>query len=352
MNYIGSKIKLLSFIDSSIKEVIGNDKCEVFCDIFAGTGTVGAHFKKHGYKIIANDLQYYSYVLNRQIIGNHLEFKFEGLFNVIPNLKNIDINNRKDFVCDYLTKIKNKKGFIYTNYSPNENSERMYLTAGNAQKCDAIRTRIKYWKERKLINENEYYFLLSSLLKSVDTLANVLSVYGAHLKYFKKAALKKFELKPYPLIINDKEHEIYNKDANLLIKDIETDILYIDPPYNERQYATNYHLLETIARYDKPFIYGKTGLRPYKNQKSKYCSTENAKKAFEELIKNAKAKYIFVSYNNEGILSKNDIKNILEKRGEYGSFEQKYSRYKSDSKRNYKAKYTIEYLHYCKVQDI
>jgi adenine-specific DNA-methyltransferase len=348
MNYIGSKIKLLPFIDESIKKVIGDDDCNVFCDLFAGTGSVGAHFKKQGYKIIANDLQYYSYVLNKQIIGNHLEFEFNGLIEVVPKLENSLIENRKHIVCDYLNTIRKKEGFIFTNYSPNKNSERMYLTSDNAKKCDAIRTRIEYWKQRNLINDNEYYFLISSLIKTVDNLANVLSVYGAYLKHFKKRALKTLELKPYDLIINDKEHQIYNEDANLLIKDIETDILYIDPPYNERQYATNYHLLETIAKYDKPVIYGKTGLRPYQHQKSKYCSIESAKKTFIELIKNAKAKYIFVSYNNEGIISKDDLKNILESKGQYGCFEQKYTRYKSDSKRDYKAKYTIEYLHYCK----
>lgn len=351
MNYIGSKIKLLPFLETSIKEVIGNDTCNTFCDIFAGTGTVGAHFKKQGYKIIANDIQYYSYVLNKQIIGNHLEFKFESLFKVIPILEDTEIVNRKYVVCNYLNKIKDKKGFIFKNYSPNDNSERMYLTNENAKKCDAIRTRIEYWKQRKLINENEYFFLIASLIKNVDNIANVLSVYGAYLKYFKERALKTFSLKPYTLIINDKEHEIYNEDANKLIKNIETDILYIDPPYNDRQYATNYHMLETIALNDKPQIYGKTGLRPYQHQKSKYCTMEHAKKTFEELIKNAKAKYIFVSYSNEGILSKDEIGTILSTKGEYGCFEQKYTRYKSDSKREYKAKYTIEYLHYCKVQN-
>lgn len=348
MNYIGSKIKLLPFIEESINKVIGDEKCETFCDIFAGTGSVGAHFKKQGYKIIANDLQYYSYVLNKQIIGNHLEFKFEGLTSIVTELKDSLIENRKYIVCEYLTKIRKKEGFIFKNYSPNKNSDRMYLTEHNAKKCDAIRTRIEYWKQKNLITENEYFFLIASLIKSVDNLANVLSVYGAHLKYFKKSATKLLELKPYPLIINDKEHEIYNDDANLLIKDIQSDILYIDPPYNERQYATNYHLLETIAKYDKPEIYGKTGLRPYQHQKSKYCSKEFAEKTFKDLIEKANAKYIFVSYNNEGIIPQSQIKDILSSKGEYGCFEQKYSRYKSDSKREYKAKYTIEYLHYCK----
>lgn len=346
MNYIGSKIKLLPFIEKSILSVIDKE-CKVFCDLFAGTGTVGSHFKQKGYKVIANDLQYYSYVLNKQIIGNHLEFEFKNLFGIIDKLENSELEDRKYIVCEYLNTIKGKEGFIFKHYSPNINSERMYLTNENAKKCDAIRTRIEYWKQRNFINENEYFFLIASLIKSVDSIANVLSVYGAYLKKFKKKSLQTFELKPYHLIINDEEHEIYNEDANKLIKNIETDILYIDPPYNSRQYASNYHMLETIAYYDNPVIYGKTGLRPYSHQKSKYCSVEQAKDAFEELILNAKAKYIFLSYNNEGIIPKDEIIKILKSKGEYGCFEQKYTRYKSDSKRDYKAKYTIEYLHYC-----
>ncbi len=351
MNYIGSKIKLLPFIEESIKRVIKDDECNVFCDLFAGTGTVGSHFKKQGYKVIANDLQYYSYVLNRQIISNHLELKFENLFDRVKSLKNSEVQDRKYIVCDYLDNLKEKEGFIFENYSPNENSERMYLTNSNAKRCDAIRTRIEYWKSRKLINENEYFFLIASLIKTVDNHANVLSVYGAYLKSFKRRALNDFILKPYELIINDHEHEVYNEDANELVKKIESDILYLDPPYNERHYSTNYHLLETIALYDKPKIYGKTGLRPYEHQKSPYCSVEKATKAFEELIENANTKYIFLSYNNEGIISQSKIKEILESKGKYGCFETKYSRYKSDSSRSYKAKYTIEYLHYCKCKN-
>ena len=349
MNYIGSKIKLLPFIEKSINKIV-DAECKIFCDLFSGTGSVGSHFKKKGFKVIANDIQYYSYVLNRQLITNHTQLEFNNLIEELPRLEKISIENRKDFVCDYLTNIDGKEGFIYLNYSPSENSERMYLTNENAKKCDAVRILIEEWKTKKYINEEEYFFLIASLIKSTDLRANVLSVYGAYLKYFKKRAQKELIVKPYELILNDQTHEVYNRDANELIKQIKVDILYLDPPYNSRQYGSNYHLLETIAKYDSPEIYGKTGLREYSEQRSLYCLKEYATKSLEDLVNSADVKYIFLSYSNEGIIPKKEIQKIFEKKGKYGYFRTRYSRYKSDSKREYTSDYTIEYLHYCIVK--
>ncbi len=347
MNYIGSKLKLLPFIEESILSVIDNN-CKVFCDLFAGTGIVGANFKKKGFQIISNDIQYYAYVLNKQLIDNHKELTFHGLLNDIPKLSKYHISKRKEIVCEYLTNIQPLKGFIYKNYSPSNKSERMYLTNENAQLCDAIRTKIEQWKSDNVITEQEYFFLIASLIKSTDRYANVVSVYGAYLKQFKQRAKQKLQFQAHPHIINDQNHFVYNEDANLLIKKIKADILYLDPPYNDRQYATNYHLLETIAKYDRPKIYGKTGLREYSHQRSKYCLKAEALKTLKELIQNANVKYIFISYNNEGIIPQNEIKKILEEKGTYGCFQTEYSRYKADSKRTYIANSTIEFLHYCK----
>lgn len=347
MNYIGSKIKLLPFIEKSILSVI-DDKCKVFCDLFAGTGTVGAHFKEKGFKIIANDIQYYAYVLNKQLIDNHKEFSFEGLDGEIETLTQCKPEEKKNIVCEYLTNLKGKKSFIYNNYSPSKKSDRMYFTNENAMKCDASRSKIEEWYLANKINLNEYYFLIASLLKAMDKRANVLSVYGAYLKYFKQRSQKELVIKPHKLIINDQSHEVHNLDANELIHEIKADILYLDPPYNSRQYASNYHVLETIARYDKPKLFGKTGLREYKNQRSLYCLKDSATKTLENLVQSANVKYIFLSYSNEGIIPQSEIKRILQAKGEYGCFETPYSRYKSDSARQYTANSTIEYLHYCK----
>lgn len=345
MNYIGSKLSLLDFIEKSVDEVTSGDYASV-CDLFAGTGAVGKHFKKKGKKIVSNDIQTYSYVLNRHYIGNHKSLEFNGLKREISDLDKSD--NKIVTVCNYLTNIPGKDGFIFTNYCLGGGQGRQYLSDENGKKCDAIRATIETWYKAGKINEDEYYCLLCSLLESVDKVANTASVYGAFLKSLKKSAQKPLELIPVELILDEHEHLVFNDDANKVASEQYVDVLYLDPPYNQRQYATNYHLLETIAKNDNPEIHGKTGLREYKQQKSLYCSRSQVKKVFSDLIVNAKAKYIFLSYNNEGLLTLEDIKEIMSSRGEYGFFTKDYHRFKADAGRDYSADRTVEYLHYVK----
>lgn len=328
MNYIGSKLRLCdSFIPDAVYDVCGKDITNyVFCDMFAGTGIVGRTFKSKVRKIISNDIELYSYVLNRNYIGNH---------------KNIE--NKEAYIEELNNLVSVDDGFIYNNYCCNENCNRQYFSDENGKKIDAIRKRIEALKEKNQINENMYYFLLCSLLESADKVANTASVYGAYLKVLKKSAQRKMVLESAEYELTGNKHKVYSEDANDLIKKIEGDILYLDPPYNSRQYGANYHLLNTIAEY-KPFVpSGKTGLRKY--SKSKYCSKEYIRSTFEDLIKNANFKFIFLSYNNEGLMSLSDIKSIMEKYGTYGIKQKEYSRFKADSNRHNKSDVTIEYLH-------
>jgi adenine-specific DNA-methyltransferase len=351
MNYIGSKLSLLGFLEESINKVVDR-KSRVFCDLFAGTGIVGSHFKRKGYTIVSNDIQYYSFVLNKQYIENHNILGFKNLENKFPQLKKINDEEKKYFICNHLSNIKGVKGFVFKNYclggTNNKKVKRQYFSDANGMRCDAIRMEIEKWKETKSINSKEYFFLLASLLETVDKYANTASVYGAFLKNLKQTAQKSFVLKPAELIINKREHKVFNEDINTLVEKIRGDIMYLDPPYNHRQYATNYHLLETIAKYDYPKIHGKTGLREYEAQKSRYCSRAKVKTAFRDLILKAKAKYIFLSYNNEGLMNLGDIKEIMSLRGDYNYFTKEYNRFKADKdkNRNFKSNKTTEYLHY------
>ncbi len=329
MNYIGSKFKLSTWIKEEITSVIGNDlNDKIFCDIFAGTGIVGRTFKKDVKQVIANDLEYYSYVLNRNYIANHKEIQNKEYY--IDELNNLPLIDN---------------GFIYQNYCLGSGSGRQYFSDENGKKIDTIRTQIQKWYDNKEIDDDLYYFLLASLIESADKVANTASVYGAFLKHLKKSAQKELVLESADFIQNDNSHQVFNEDSNKLIKNISGDILYLDPPYNQRQYSANYHLLNTIALY-KPFIpKGKTGLPGY--NRSSYCKKGEVKKSFEELIKNANFRYIFLSYNNEGLMSKEDVKNIMKKYGKYDLVTQEYQRFKADKteNRNHKANHTYEYLH-------
>lgn len=328
MNYIGSKNKLSNFIKTTVYAVAGKNLSEkVFCDLFAGTGIVGRNFKQEVKNVISNDFEYYSYVLNRNYIGNHLQ---------IPD---------KEIFIDKLNALKPKKGFIFKNYCKGGNGERQYFSDENGMKIDAIRAQISTWEKNNIINDDLFYFLLASLLESADKVANTASVYGAYLKQLKKSAQKDLLLLPAEFEITEKQSDVYNKDSNQLIKEIEGDILYLDPPYNARQYGANYHLLNTMAKYDTFIPKGKTGLRDY--SKSKYCSVHLVKDEFEALIKNANFKYVFLSYNNEGLMSVEQIREIMSKYGKYDLASTNYQRFKADTdkNRNHSAIKTEEYLH-------
>ena len=196
------------------------------------------------------------------------------------------------------------------------------------------------------ITDNEYFYYLASLINSIDKYANTASVYAAFLKHIKKTAAKDFKLSLLP-VISGKPGKIYNEDVNILIKKIQGDILYLDPPYNTRQYSANYHILETIARYDNPKLSGITGLRDYKDQKSTFCSKRTSCESFNDLIKNADFKYIFLSYNNEGIMPVDTISDIMSGYGKYSVFTKEYKRFKADKDENRKIAGVgvTEYLH-------
>lgn len=326
MNYIGSKYKLSKFIKSEIEKNVGEMKGKVFCDLFAGTGAIARSFKTESKKVIANDVEFYSYVLNQNYIGNHEEIQWRELIDELNLLEGIE-------------------GFIYKNYCWGSGSERQYFSDENGKKIDAIRQRIEEWNTTKEITENQYFFLLTSLLENADAVANTASVYGAFLKHLKKSAQKSLLLKPAFFDLNEAEHEVFNEDANSLIKEIEGDVLYLDPPYNARQYGSNYHLLNTIALYDEFIPNGKTGLRDY--ERSRYCQKREVPIVFEDLIKKAKFKYIFLSYNNEGLMSESEVREIMQKYGRYDLATTGYQRFKADKteNRNHKATETIEYLH-------
>ncbi len=329
MNYIGSKYSLLPFLEKVIHQIAGDDLGDkVFCDIFAGTGIVGRAFKPNVGKVISNDWEYYSYVLNRNYIGNHREISGKD--------KYIEYLNSLDGIDD---------GFIYLNYCLGSGSGRQYFSDVNGRKIDAVRQQIERWKTSGEISDDLYYFLLCSLLESADKLANTASVYGAFLKHLKSSARKPLFIEPALYTINDRGHEVYCENANELISNIQGDILYLDPPYNARQYGANYHMLNTIAEY-KPFTpKGKTGLREY--SRSSYCGKKSVTEAFEDLIRKARFRYIVLSYNNEGLMSLEDIKRIMSRYGHYDVASQEYHRYRADKEqnRNHTADSTTEYLH-------
>lgn len=327
MNYIGSKNKLFPFIFDTVTSVVGQDLSQhIFCDLFAGTGIVGRGFKTRVASIIANDVEYYSYVLNKNYIENTTAFDYERLL--------LQLNS-----------LPQKKGFIFEEYSQSGRAGRTYFTAENGQKIDAIRSQIEQWYQNKEITQNQYFFLLATLLESADKVANTASVYGAFLKQIKKSATKPLVLQAAIFEETATKHQVFQQDSNALITQLEGDILYLDPPYNARQYGANYHLLTTIAKYDIFVPKGKTGLREY--YKSDYCKKGVVLDSFDQLIEKAQFKYLFLSYNNEGLMTQKEVEKVMKQYGRYDVVTQNYQRFKADKteNRNHKANSTVEFLH-------
>lgn len=297
-------------------------------DIFSGTGVVAKTLKDLGYSVNSNDILYLSYVLNKGTLEQNAPISDE-VKGIITHLNNLSVENAPWFDID--------SAFIYQNYSPHEGCERMYLQCDNAIKIDLVRQEIE--RLRGQVSESEYYYLLSLLINAVPYVSNITGTYGAYLKYWDKRTYNKLQLEEIEIQPSDTECHCYNLDAISLARQTECDLVYLDPPYNGRQYLPNYHLLETIARYDNPTIKGVTGMRVDPEKMSDFCKKARAKRAFEELLYTLDCRYILLSYNNEALLSTEEMSEIVRNAGIADTFtlyEYDYRRYKNKIPNNKK----------------
>ena len=343
MRFIGSKTNLLKNIDMVISEnTTGNEN--VFCDIFSGTGAVARYFKSR-YEIHSNDVLHFSYVIQKATIENNTKPSFS-------KLRKIGIGDPFKFLEETQIQIVNYNDdnyFITKNYTPHDDCERMYVSNKNAARIDFIRNTIEAWKKENLLTEYEYYYLLAGLLEGVPSVSNITGTYGAYLKHWDKRTFKDLEMARLDVIDNKRNNKSYNKDANKLIEELKGDILYLDPPYNSRQYAPNYHLLETISRYDYPEIHGVTGMRPYEDLKSPFCIKSEVSDAFDDLISKAKFSNIVMSYSTDGLMTWDEIERILKKHGieeTYKMYSIPYRQYMSKKTKQTECLY--EYIFYIK----
>lgn len=309
---------------NNILDVINQytDNVRIVTDIFAGTGTVSKFLKKHGYSVLSNDFLYLSYVLNKGALEMN-ETITPKLHAIIRHLNNLSIDNCLWFDIE--------KAFIYQNYSPHDDCKRMYFQCHNAIKIDLIRQEIEHL--RNDITEAEYFYLLSLLINAVPYVSNITGTYGAYLKYWDKRTYNKLILEEIEIQPSNLFCHCYNLNATTFAhQHIESDLVYLDPPYNGRQYLPNYHILETIARYDYPEIKGVTGVRVDSDKMSDFCKKGTAEAAFRELFTSLNCRYILLSYNNEGLINTERMSQIVCDSGNaktFRLFEYNYRRYKN-----------------------
>ena len=321
MRFIGCKTQLLD----NIKQVVDRHAPEAisFCDIFSGTGSVARHFKQW-YEVYSNDILYFSYCIQKGTIENSVMPDFQKLSAKLGIDNPVEYFNSMN--TEKMEHLSREKRFFQNNYAPT--GKRMYVTDSNALRIDYARNTIEFWKLENLLDEMEYYYLVACVVEGIPFVSNISGTYGAYNKTWDARSNKVFELLQLPVIENGKNNKSYNENGIDLLRHIYGDILYIDPPYNERQYLPNYHVLETAAKYDFPELRGVTGQRPYGDQRSDFCSKKTVVNAFFELIKNAQFKHIILSYNTDGIMSLEEIEKVMKTFGVSNTFEINYIPYR------------------------
>lgn len=327
--YLGNKYSLSDFIRNTVDE-----NCQginVVVDIFSGTGAVANAFRDK--MLITNDLLYSNYISNYAWFGagQYSKHKIIEIIYGYNQLRTSEINYMR------------------------ENFANTFFSSDDCSKIGYIREDIEQKYKNGELNFKEYAILITSLLYAMDKVANTVGHYDA---YRRNAVFDK-ELVLNVLLPDENTNPnnvCYNADANELIKNIKCDLLYLDPPYNSRQYCDAYHLLENVARWEKPTVFGVARKMDRTSLKSEYCLT-SATKAFEDLIENAKAKYIILSYNNmsdkgndrsNAKIADKDIIRILEAKGTVTIFEADYKSF-STGKSNIKD--NKERLFICKVHN-
>jgi len=314
LNYIGSKFQLLDWITNFMKEKIGSFEDKIIGDLFAGTGIVSHHLRNQGAIVYANDVELYSSIITHALTCSD----YNKVCQEIINTLNTEIEAGKRII-----------GFVTTYYSP-YNGERMFFTVDNAQCIDYTRQRLEEFN----LNKNDYNFILGSIIISADAVSNVPAVYGCYLKKFKDKALKKFYIKVIHKSINSNLKSLtFNQNVSELKLEF-LDLVYLDPPYNQRQYSKNYFPLNIIAKtpeqlLSEPPLKGKTGI-PTDCFVSPFCKKgKPVETAFDELFKTLNTNFIFLSYNSESLISKDKMIEIMKKYGTVTVIEKEYKRFKS-----------------------
>lgn len=338
MRYLGNKDSILDEIVSLINSKVKINKDTTLFDCFCGTGAVCNQFKDKCKIVINDNLKLATSYTYGKLVGNSCKFKKLGF----------------DPIEYFNSNEKHINGFFSKNYSPKV-SKRMYFSDKNAGRIDYFRKQIEDWHNEALINDNEYQYLLGCLLESVSKVANVAGVYGAYLKDWDKRAVKdiKFLRIECDNRVNILSPVMYNKNISEIIDKVKCDILYIDPPYTKNKYSVQYHILETLILNDNPKINGITGCRQFENVSNNWSIKNKVEIEFENIIAKTSAKYIFFSYSDDGLLSKEYILNVFKRYGIENSIEFKEIVYKKY--RNYKTKSSNihkEYLFYMKKKDL
>ena len=299
MRYLGSKTLLLCDIE---KLLTSYHPGAVFCDPFGGIGTVGSYMKQRGFQVISGDLLQFAHFFQLALIKLNDIPNFPGIASELSNTGGLE---------EYLNSLQIDRGWLIEEYS----TKRKFFTLDNAQHIQACIDRIWSWNVEGKLSYKEYAFLIASLIQSMDKVANTAGTYYAYLKTFYRKAQKTFRFKFLRPVNGQSTCQCFLEDANTLVREQPCDILYLDPPYNTRDYSKYYHLPETIAKGSIPIATGKSGIPQRQGARSSYIVKSRVEAAFSELIQQAQCKTIIFHYTDKGLLSRQFINQVLSEQG-------------------------------------
>lgn len=306
--YLGNKFKLVPYIKSLVEEHCPNVKSVL--DLFSGTGVVASAFLDR--KVITNDLLYSNYITNFAWFAPE-PYSLELIQELILKYNELNLSHEENYMT--------------------QNFANTYFSKEVCAKIGFIREDVEKKYQKGSINKRERALLITSLLYGMDRIANTCGHYDAYIQRQDYSQFSDLFLSvPNARIDNNPENECYQEDANELVKRVSADLIYIDPPYNSRQYCDSYHLLENVATWKQPEVFGVAKKMDRSHLKSKYCS-KSAREALADLIENIQARYILFSYNNMSTkgndrsnakIQDQDLIDILSKKGKLEIFTQDY----------------------------
>ena len=345
MRYIGNKTRLLPFILRTLKRSgIGVGSVH---DAFAGTASVSRALKEKGWRVDSSDLLMSSYVFQRAYVVA------EGA------------DPRLGEMAGELGSLNPLEGFITKHFSPSHrsgasSSSRMYFTPENAGRIDAAREELATWRKTGKVGEDSYYLLLAAIIEGADRVANTAGVYASYMKRWQPNAKRRFEVVPEAPSKGAQPAHARLMDATEAAKSIgNVDLLYVDPPYNSRQYVAYYHIPEILARGwtdSAPAIRGKVGLLAGEEGRSQWSHGRRVQKLFSALLDASGARHALVSFNSEGHLAPDALQSLLTRAsvdGEVAHFTQSYRRYRADSEhagRHYHGDKALEHLYLVRLR--
>jgi adenine-specific DNA-methyltransferase len=350
MRYIGNKTRLLDFIRRVVRA--RGIPAGRAVDPFSGTASVGRALKRWGFGVAASDIMEYGHVFAQAYVAAVQVPSFDGVAEEAggPTLRD---------VLGFLDALPPAPAFVHEHYSPagtaGARHGRMYFTPGNAARIDAIRARIEDWRRAGCLTPAGHHALVAALIEAADRVANTTGVYAAFVKSWQSNARRPLHLKAARHVAGNGCSAARLDAAEAVARAGEFDLLYLDPPYNARQYAGYYHIPELIARgwFDGPVATrGKTGLIEDGHLRSEWSSSRRCETAFETLVAGARCRHIIMSYNAEGLIPESTIERVLRdhgRRGTYRRYRRGYRRYRSDAdgaNRRYRGDVVDEFL-YC-----